>query len=178
MGLVWQETIQQQLLLWQKWWTQSHKDFFFFSLNKAFFTCSVTPGNFTRVRWSCSLILLIHSGAPGSPASHSYWTGASPEQPGWRWMDMRSGSCARRSVQEAGRELGNSFNGKTEVGSGGAGSHPNKERGRDALSFSAQIPALPPFLHAGLFQSQTGCQIPSQPLTVCWFLNQIPHLGL
>lgn len=64
-----------------------------------------------------------------------------------------------------------------EVGSGGAGSHPNRVRRRSALPFSARISALP-FLHAGLFQSTTGYQIPFQPLIVCWFLNQIPHLGL
>lgn len=111
------------------------------------------------------------------------WTGASPDLPGvlglgedgWRSDLAAVGGGGSRKQAPSGIIHPN---GKTEVGSGGAGSHPNRVRGRDALLFSVQISALPPFLHASLFQSQTGCQISSQTLIVCWFLDPIPHLGL
>lgn len=85
----------------------------FSPLNKTFFTCSVTPGNFARIRWSCSLILLIYSSAPGRPASHSYCGPEPPRapcssQPRRRWMGFRSSSCGWRRVQEAGAEQGHS----------------------------------------------------------------------
>lgn len=144
--------------------------FFLFPPNKTFFTCSVTPGNFTRIRWPCSLTLLTNSSAPGSPASHSY-CGLEAFQsslglPAWVKMDgdqiqqlwVEEGPGSRRRGSEVIHP-----NGNMEVGSGGAGCGPNRVRGRDALPSPAQISPLPLSLHAGLFQPQTGCQIPSQP---------------
>lgn len=64
---------------------------------------------------------------------------------------------------------------KTVEGSRGAGCDPNRVRGGDALPFPAQISPLPPLLRAGLFQSQTGCRVPSQSLMIFSFFNQIPH---
>ena len=121
-------------------------EIFFFSLNKTFLTCSVTPGSFTRIRGSCSLTLLIYSSAPGRPASHSYCGLEPPRalnlgEDGWRSDPAAAGGGGSRK-QAPGRVI--HPNGNTEVGSGGAGSHPNKVRGRDALPFSARIPVLPP----------------------------------
>lgn len=109
------------------------------------------------------------------------WTGASPSSSQLSAQAEMDGVQIQQLWAEESpgsrRWAGSFIQMAKEVGSGGAGSHPNRVRGRGALPFSARISALP-FLHAGLFQSPTGYQIPFQPLVVCWFLNQIPHLGL
>ena len=80
----------------------------FFPLNKAFFTCSITitPGHFTRIRWSCSLPLLTDSRAPGSCASHFYcglepfqsslglsgWVKMDGDQIQWQWVEESPGN--------------------------------------------------------------------------------------
>lgn len=107
-------------------------------------------------------------------------TGASPDLPGLLGLgeDGWRSDCGWRRVQEADAKQDDSSKWQNRGGIWGSWKPPKQGKGERSLLFSVQISALPPFLHASLFQSQTGCQIPSQPLIVCWFLNLIPHLGL
>lgn len=137
MGLVWQKsnTVTTSLEKLVDSGSCKKKKVF---LNGTLFTCSVTPGNFIRIRWSHSLILVIYSSAPRNLASHSYHVLELPQISlgflAWVKMDgdqIVGGGGSRKQMPS--RMI--HPNGKTEVGSGGAGSHPNRVRGRDPFYF-------------------------------------------
>lgn len=124
--------------------------------SKTFFTCSVTPGNFTVIMWSYSLTLSSAASSQKSCFSLWLWAGASPELPGASglgedgWRSDLAAVGRGGSRKQAPREVIHP-NGIKEVGSGGDGGLPNRVMGRDAFPISAQISSSPLLLHSALF---------------------------